>query len=87
MSLSLSAAAAAAAAGTILCVPHVSPWLLTIALLCERDPPSDGSENAADSLTRNVKSAEASHIKIAGVPCQHSCGGARPGRPAAAGAR
>lgn len=23
-------------------------------------------------MTRNVKSAEASHIKIAGVPCQHS---------------
>ncbi len=31
-----------------------------------------GPNGTADSLTRNVKCAEASHIKIARMPCQHT---------------
>lgn len=53
------------------CACHMWTHCSTIALLYDHVP-RQWSPNAADSLTRNVKSVEASHIKIARVPCQHT---------------
>lgn len=54
------------------CVRHMWPDLSTIKPLYDCVPRQWGPNGTADSWTRNVKSAEASHIKIASVPCQQT---------------
>lgn len=54
------------------CVLHMWADLGTIEPLCGCVPGQRGSNDTADSWTRNVKSAEASHIKIASMPCQQA---------------